>query len=254
MWALQIGVFASSAMAAFLLRFDFTLPSPFVHDLIFALSVWIVVKITVFRLMKLDRGLWRYISVSDVHRVALGNLIGSIISCAIILAFGPAGFPRSIYALDLLVCGMVTLSLRLTVRILQELSLKALSSKGEGKNTLIYGAGSAGIRLVKEIQSNPQLLYRVIGFVDDENGKKGLHVASVTVLGGGEKITALVKKHNVKAILIAIPSAKGPELTRILELCHGTGTECKTIPGLGEIMENRALVGQIREVAVRIKW
>jgi FlaA1/EpsC-like NDP-sugar epimerase len=39
-------------------------------------------------------------------------------------------------------------------------------------------------------------------------------------------------------------------MTRILELCHAAGAECKTVPGLGEIIENPGLIGQIREVAV----
>ena len=51
-------------------------------------------------------------------------------------------------------------------------------------------------------------------------------------------------------ILIAIPSATGTEMTRILELCHKAGVECKTVPGLAEVIEGKALAGQIREVAV----
>jgi FlaA1/EpsC-like NDP-sugar epimerase len=51
-------------------------------------------------------------------------------------------------------------------------------------------------------------------------------------------------------ILIAIPSASGTEMTRILKLCHAAGVECKTVPGLAEVIEGRALAGQIRDVAV----
>ena len=39
-------------------------------------------------------------------------------------------------------------------------------------------------------------------------------------------------------------------MTRILERCHAAGVECKTVPGLGEVMEERGLAGQIRDVAV----
>jgi FlaA1/EpsC-like NDP-sugar epimerase len=51
-------------------------------------------------------------------------------------------------------------------------------------------------------------------------------------------------------VLIAIPSATGAEMTRILELCHMAGVECRTVPGLGEMIEGHGLTGQIREVAV----
>jgi len=36
----------------------------------------------------------------------------------------------------------------------------------------------------------------------------------------------------------------------LLELCHSANVECKTVPGLAEIIEEHGLIGQIREVAV----
>jgi FlaA1/EpsC-like NDP-sugar epimerase len=250
LWALQIAVFAFSAVTAFLLRFDFTVPAMDLRYLAYAGPIWIMVKVAVFRAGNLDRGLWRYVSMADVHRVALGNLIGSVVSCVVIIAVAPPGFPRSIFVLDLMVCGLATFSLRLTARILQERPIAGWTERLAGRKTLIYGAGDAGIILLKEIRNNPKLLYRVIGFVDDEPEKQGLRVAGVPVLGEGEKVGSLVKEHAVKTILIAMPSATGAEMTRILGLCHGAGAECKTVPGLGEMIENHALVGQIREVAV----
>ena len=250
MWALQIGLFAISAVAAFLLRFDFNMPAIEVRYLAFAFPVWILVKIAVFRTLKLDRGLWKYVSVTDVLRVGVGNLAASAISFGVIVAFGPSGFPRSIFVLDLMVCYLATSGLRLGVRIFQEISSNARGSKAARKNVLIYGAGDAGISLLKGIRNNPTLPYRVRGFVDDEAEKRGLRVDGVTVLGGGENVKSLVKKHCIVTILIALPSATGAEMTRILELCHGAGAECKTVPGLDEIIENHCLAGQIREVAV----
>ena len=39
-------------------------------------------------------------------------------------------------------------------------------------------------------------------------------------------------------------------MTRIFELCQTADVEFKTVPGLGEVIEERGLAGQIREVAV----
>jgi FlaA1/EpsC-like NDP-sugar epimerase len=250
MWVLQIAVFAFSAVAGFLLRFDFTLPQMYLRYLEYAFPIWIVVKIVVFRVAELDRGLWKYVSVIDLIRVGLGNLVASAISYVLIRAIAPAGFPRSIFVLDLLVCYLATSGLRLTVRAILEITSNGRSGRAAGKRTLIYGAGDAGISLLKEIRNNPKLPYHVLGFVDDNRGKKGLRVSGITVLSGGEDVESLVKQHDVKTILIAIPSASGAAMTRILEMCHAAGAECKTVPGLGEIIENRGLAGQVREVAV----
>ena len=249
-WALQIGVFTLSAITAFLLRFDFSVSQFYWRYLYFGLPIWLIVKTIVYRLAKLDRSLWKYVSVGDVLRVTIFNVVASVVSWALILAIAPAGFPRSIYLLDLIVCFLGTSGLRLAARVFQEATSGTQNAKATEKKTLIYGAGDAGIILLREIRNNPRLLYRVIGFVDDQEAKKGFRVDSIPVLGGGDEIAALVERHRIDTILIAIPSATGAEMTRILELCHGAAVECKTIPGLGDIIEGGGLAGQIREVAV----
>ena len=249
-WAMQIGMFAFSAVTAFLLRFDFSIPPAYLRHLAYALPIWILVKIAVFHAAKLDRGLWRYLAVVDLFRIALANLTASVISYILILFVAPSGFPRSIYILDLMVCFLATSGLRLVLRMTVEATSNNRSGRGTEKNTLIYGAGDAGITLLREIRNNSRLPYRVLGFLDDRADKKGLHLAGVPVLGGGDQAESLVKMHDVEMILVAIPSATGDEMIRILKLSHAAGVECKTVPGLAEVIEERGLAGQIREVAV----
>jgi FlaA1/EpsC-like NDP-sugar epimerase len=249
-WAAQIGLFALSAGAAFLLRFDFSIPGSYVPYLGFALVIWVTVKVIAFRVANLDRGPWRYVSVVDLVRLALANLAASAAACILILAFGPAGFPRSIYLLDLMICFLLTSGLRLAARIALEATSDRWRSRGAEKRTLIYGSGGGGMALLREIRNNPKLAYRVVGFVDDLADRQGMRVAGMPVLGGGDAIEMLAAKHRIAMVLIAIPSATGTQMTRILELCHTAGVECKTVPGLGEIIEGRGLTGQIREVAV----
>jgi FlaA1/EpsC-like NDP-sugar epimerase len=249
-WTTQLGIFALSVFAAFLLRFEFSVPREQYHHLATALMVLVIVKIIVFRTAKLDRGLWRYVSVIDMVRVGVGNLIASSIACAVILAISSSGFPRSLYAIDFLLCLLATGGLRFTVRLIQEATSRTLIREANVRNALIYGAGESGTVLLREIRNNPKLPYKVVGFVDDEREKHDLRVAGIKVLGNGNDLKFLVKRYGIEIILIAIPSASGVEMTRILQMCHTAGIECKTVPGLGEIIENHGLAGQIREVAV----
>jgi len=249
-WAAHLGIFALSGVGAFLLRFDLNLPLGYRRHLFYALPIWILIKFFVFYLAKLDRGLWRYLSVADLVRIAIGNLIGSVVSCVLIRLIAPPGFPRSIYVLDLMICFLATAGFRLLLRTMMEVTSQVGNANDVEKRTLIYGAGDAGITLLREIRNNPRLLYCVVGFLDDRPDKKGLRLGGVPVLGGGEQAESLVIKHNVETILIAIPSASGAEMTRILSLCQDAGAECKTVPGLAEVIDGQGLAGQIREVAV----
>jgi FlaA1/EpsC-like NDP-sugar epimerase len=248
-WAAQVGVFALSGVAAFVLRFDLSLPRQYLRDLAYALPIWIVVKIAVFRTAKLDRGWWRYVSVPDLVRLAVGNVAGSALSCGAIVCVGPAGFPRSIYLLDLMICFLATAGVRVAARVGAE-AIRHGRNGAPAKSTLIYGAGDAGVTLLREIQNNPKLPYRVKGFLDDGPEKKGVRILGVTVLGGGERVRAAVAKYKIDVILVAIPSATGAQMARILEQCHAAGAECKTVPGMGEVIEEGGLADQIRDVAV----
>ena len=118
-WAAQLMVFALSGVAAFSLRFDFGLPSDSLRRLSYALPIWIVLKVAVFRLVKLDRGVWEYVTIVDIVRLAIANLVASVLSCIAILIMAPGGFPRSIYVLDLLICFLGTAVIRVAVRILR---------------------------------------------------------------------------------------------------------------------------------------
>jgi FlaA1/EpsC-like NDP-sugar epimerase len=249
-WATQTGVFAASAAAAFLLRFDFSVPPHYLGYLPYALAIWIPVKFVVFFAAKLDRGFWRYVSAIDLIRISTANLVASIISYFLIRLIAPPGFPRSLYALDLMVCLFGTCGLRLLARASSRLSSQYRSNGELQKRALIYGAGDAGISLLKEIRNNARLSYRVCGFIDDDPAKIGLRIAGIAVLGTGSTINVIAARHRTEIVLIAIPSASGAQMTRILEQCHAAGLEFKTVPGLDEVIEGRGLAGQIREVAV----
>jgi FlaA1/EpsC-like NDP-sugar epimerase len=242
-------VFAGSACAAFLLRFDFSLPRLYGGVMLGSAAVWMAAKLVAFHLVKADRGWWRYVSVADALRIGAGNLLGSAIGGAVIVLIWGATFPRSIYLLDLLVCLLATVGMRVAARLRSEWASEGREGD-EVKNALIYGAGDAGVTLLREIRGNRKLPYRVKGFLDDQKQKHGVTLLGAPVLGGGDEAAAVARKHGVDIILIAIPSASGADMTRILERCRQAEVECMTIPGLGEIIEDGGLAGQIRDVAV----
>src|ERR1017187_7200634 len=98
----QICVFSLCIIAAFLLRFEFVIPSVHRKHLFWALLICIPVKLIVFRLLNLDHGWWRFVSTYDLVRLAFGNFLGSVLGAVAILLLAPAGYPRSLFILDLL--------------------------------------------------------------------------------------------------------------------------------------------------------
>lgn len=247
-------VAALSVIWAFLLRFDFGLPRAEFAHLRIALLIAIPVKVLTFQMTGLQRGWWRVAGIGDIYRLAVANIAGSaLLTCAVWLAVGPA-FPRSVYVIDLLLCFLLTCDMRFAARILREVRTGLRSIPG-GKGVLIYGAGAAGMTLVREIRSNPSLKLHVLGFLDDDPQKRHDAVMGIRILGTGReagKVAARLRsrKRKVNEVIIAIPSATGKQMREAVANCRSAGLACKTIPGLGDILTNKVLSGQIREVSI----
>ena len=248
-WIAQTLMFVLCGILAFVLRFEFALDHAVLMHMYWALPIWVVVKSLTFGAFQLDRGAWRFASVPDIQRIAAANLIGSAISAAVILWFTPAGFPRSVLVLDLVLCLQFTAGARLLARVASNYAVR-VRQENPMKNVLIYGAGVAGVMLLQEIRQNPRLSDDVRGFVDDDPRKNGMSVQTIPVLGAGSDLPSIAEREFVSEVLIAIPSATGPEMTRILRYCQSAGIHCKTIPSIGELLSGTGLARQIRSVAM----
>ena len=89
--ACHLAVVALSVTAAFLLRFDCSLPADVIPILKEALLIAILVKLPVFDWSGFYRSLRRFVSIPDLYLVFLGNLAGSVLFAALSMFWiGPA--------------------------------------------------------------------------------------------------------------------------------------------------------------------
>ena len=247
-YAIEAATIVLSAIIAFSLRFDFSIPSRWFPVLGIGLAVWIPVKLVSFRLFELDRRWARYVSLPDLTRLVTSNAVASAFGTVLLVAIR-SGVPRTIYAIDLLLCICITAGVRVSVRVAAELT-RPKSSGDVRKRALIYGAGDAGAALLRDLRHHPSMRYDVVGFIDDDKRKTGLVLHGARVLGGCGELAAIVPKVRVELVLIAIPSATGARMKQILEHCNTAGVPYKTIPSLAEIVDDAGLARQIRDVAV----
>jgi FlaA1/EpsC-like NDP-sugar epimerase len=240
---------------AWLLRFDFHIPTAERVSFYQGLAIVASVKLTLFLAAGLYKeDWWRHQGLSDLLRVGGQNLIESAVATVLIFLIVGAEFPRSVYVLDLLLCFLFSGGARLTVRFQREIRTGWQRHAG-AKGLLIYGAGVAGLALAREIRDNPRLGYRVIGFLDDDPRKKGTTLMGLPVFGGGEETAATVKsslngKHKIEEIAVAMPSATGRQIRDAVAKGSATSIPCRIVPGLGELISGKLSVGKMREISV----
>jgi FlaA1/EpsC-like NDP-sugar epimerase len=239
-------LFAFSGIAAYLLRFDFIIPPAQLITLLFALPVWMVLKPPVLCAFGLHRETLRFVSWPAAERLVWANAAASFVAAVVILAFGPAGFPRSIYFLDYALSVVITAAVPMLMLLAAERASQSPASTMRG--TFIYGAGNAGVILLREFHSNPKMGYRVRGFIDDDSAKRGMLVQGIPVLGGGEALAELSRMHDVQEIVIAIPSATGQQMAKLLGHCAQANLRFRTMPSISEILAGSRVT--LRDVAL----
>lgn len=249
-WLTQIAIFSVSLPLALLILLDVRALDGILKGLVVTVPVWILVKALVFRSFRQDRGWWQYITTLDLIWLCAENTLATALCFLIQVLLHLPRMPLSVYLLDGMVCLLLTGGARVGARLLNEMKPDGSHSSETKKSTLIYGAGEAGMTLLREIRWNFRLPYRVLGFLDDRQEKWGLRIGRATVLGGGEQLSDIARRYGIEIVLIAIPSANGSQMRRILERCCEAGLECKTVPRMAEIIAGHALVSQIREVEV----
>jgi FlaA1/EpsC-like NDP-sugar epimerase len=244
---LHLVIFFFAYSLAYVARFDFTIPLPYVSNMWKTIPVLLVAKALGFLAFGLFYGWWRYVSIRDIFPITAGCTLGSLIFATAVFGIWEAHYvPWSIYFLDWVNTLMIVLGVRFMVRAGRE----ALGRKrGENdRRVLVVGAGSAGQMIVREIRENPGLGMTEVGFVDDDNAKQRTRIDGLRVMGGHSDIPKLCEKHRIDEIIIAIPSAPPSHLRHIFDLCKDVKARARILPGVGDLIDGKVSIRTLRNV------
>jgi FlaA1/EpsC-like NDP-sugar epimerase len=260
---------ALSIYSAYLVRFEFDIPRDFLIALLGVLPILLAIKLACFFFFELYRGMWRYTGVPDMLNIVKAVSLSSLVLIGyIILVYRFDGFSRSAFAIDWCFTLLAISGNRIAIRLFFQraqtvkpsaLELLRLAATGSGERTgntrakrlLIIGAGNCGEKILREIQDNPQMRFKVVGFLDDSPAKIGRTIHGVPVVGIIGDLKPIAEHLKAEEALIAVPSATAQEMRRIVAICKESGIPYKTVPGYGELIDGKVTVKAIREVAYR---
>ena len=249
--------FALALYLSYLLRFDFFPPPDHWQDFLSVLPLTVGVKWGVFVAFGMYKGMWRYTGLPDIWRLGQACFTAEVGVVALVAwLYRFAGYSRGVFVIDgaltLLLVGGLRMAIRTYYLKKERLGVKKiLRGKGTQKGPrrcLIVGAGKAGEQVLRELLENVDMGYQVIGFLDDNFSKVGRSIRGLPVLAPVQEMERTVKKHAVEDVFIAMPSATGPQMRRVVEECERAGAEFKTVPGIGELIDGRVSVSQFRKV------
>lgn len=122
--------------------------------------------------------------------------------------------------------------------------------KKDLSNVIIVGAGVAGKELSKELNKNLSSFFKLVGFVDDDPAKKSKSINNIKVLGSIKDLEKIIINKNIKEVFIALPSAEGETIKRIIEACDKQKISFKIVPRILEIVLGKVKLQQIRKLQI----
>ncbi|NPA71390.1 MAG: polysaccharide biosynthesis protein [Gammaproteobacteria bacterium] len=241
-----------AAPVAFWLRVDDPL-TRYPYALWSYTALGVPVKGLLIYFFKLHKQSWRKVGAHDVLVLIEALSLGFFVLSAMGFFLYPIwGFlPRSIPLLEAGVALFFMGGARLAGRLLDEHRLAAgFSYPKRGKRVLIVGAGEAGIMLAREILKHPTSGFMPVGYLDDDPEKQGQRFLGLSVLGTINELPSVVKRTGAEEVLIAVPSAPGRLIRKVVDLSRKTGVKYKVIPSIHEILSGKVSISQLRDVDV----
>ena len=201
--------------------------------------------VTVFALLKVPKGMWRFSGFGEVQRLTFACAIAGLLGAVGVLMAQLVQVPRAVLALHPVVSLMGLAMVRIGYRMLYEHMRGRLSgSMHETRRALVLGAGDAAKLLMAGIQHHGWV---VVGLLDDNPRKLGARIGGVPVLGDLESAPRWAEVHGITHLIVAMPSASAAQRRRALDLAAATGLPVVTVPTAAELREGQA-VAQVRDI------
>ena len=218
---LDIVLFALAYYTAYLLRWDAVIPGSQHAILAKTLGIAVASQSIAFGLLGVYRGAWHRMTIVDVHRIIKAALLGTLITVvAVVFVFRTETFARGVFVIQGILVTLLAVGARSSIR---SLDLVRDSLRPAGSRTLIYGAGRAGELALRELLANPHLDLRPIGFIDDDEKKRGLLVHGLPVCGSLDDIQHIVKRYAPERVVLSTGKISDARHERLVAICRDSG-------------------------------
>lgn len=248
----------ASTVLAFLLALALRFDAPsqlfdqYFRDYFWVAGVLVVARVGTFLALRLYQRVWRYASVEELVAVTAAVLGSTILGYGVVLVSlasiaPPLTFPRSIPIIDTVFALMLTGGWRFALR-LGGVGRLGARHVGNADRALVVGSAPSALGVIRELRDPGSGLHPVGVLVDDL--RKGQRFMGLEVLGSLKDLATVVQVHSIAVVLLALPSADGATLRRLVRMAEAAGARCLTVPSVAEVVAGRVTMDRLREIDV----
>jgi len=233
--AVDAAIAVLAFLGAFWLRVESFWPDEFSAAILETLPLIVCAQILTFYLFGMYRQVWRYASLNSVFLIGRCVSLVTLLSLSGFYFFVSKPIPRSIFILFWILASFLVLMVRFSWRVFT--TAQSRIRMGDKPRCLIYGAGSAGNVLAQHITTSSTFPYQAVGFIDDDRNKKNRLVHGLKILGSGADLAEICKKERVSTVIIALHSASGKTVRRIVGNCQDINVKPLMLPDMSTLGE-----------------
>jgi len=238
-----------SVVFAYLLRFNFSIPSAHLSSLTYIIPIVLVARFGMFYIFKTAASLIKYTSVEDVKKIGLAMFIGTLkliaLNAICLIAIGKHVIPTSIVIMELIFSTFFLLAFRVFVKLIY---IQLRREKSEKINAIIYGAGEAGVMTRNVLEQEISKNYNIVAFVDDNPKLAGKNIKGVPIYEANKSLEHLVEEHKVKYLIISMFNVVPFRKSEILHQCIKLNVKVLQLPEIGRWINGELSVNQIQQV------
>jgi exopolysaccharide biosynthesis polyprenyl glycosylphosphotransferase len=189
--------------------------------------------------------------VDEAISVLLAVVLGTVLLSGLTSWYRPALSPgsldpflysRGFLALFATVELIAVVVLRMAIRgLLRSASLHS----GNLQRILVVGAGELGIDIAEKLVAHREFGVEVVGFLDDDAGKRGLFPVGLPVLGETAELARVIAENRVDQVFIALPLEAHKKMMQVL---HTVGSECVEVKLVPDILQYATIKATLEEL------
>ena len=246
--------FGAALFVAFWIRFEgFRWPAGYGHTFVLFLPFALGLPIAILFGAGLYRRLWRHAGVVELRRI-VGAVAGIGVTVGLMGVWILPATGLLVPRVPISVAVEYALFIALIVAVPRLMIPVVARRRGRvdplAKRVVIAGAGSAGVAIAKELQASHTLGLTPVAFLDDDPAKHGLQLAGIAVAGAPVRLAEIRERFRADELIIAMPSAPGAVVRRLMKEAAVAGLRTRTVPGLFEILSGRVGLTALRPIQI----
>jgi FlaA1/EpsC-like NDP-sugar epimerase len=248
----NLAVFLTFLLAC-LLRFDFVLSDFELNLAINQAFITVVIYATFGIVFRSYSGLIRHTTIIDIFIVFIATSFSLMALLGLSLLNRKTGWSENLnMPFSIIMIHYVTITLFLFfVRIIIKIGFQLISTSGEKKNVLIFGAGDMGVIVKRLINSDIQSSYQISGFLDYNNKLQGKKLNGILVYNPNVLNSVFLLKHKIDTLIIALENISPKIKGEIIQKAMANDLEVLETPSVDKWLNGQLQMRQIQKVKIK---